>query len=279
MGTQFEYAINLVAASWSGDAFPFCGLDERGYPRDRNQEEGVGRIGSARTRGSMGEPANENSLESVRRKMQMQEDIFRKQVRELHRLYGVQKKLMGELKKEMEQSRLLTSMKSRHADFLSWPHQMASGRMLHRQRSNDEQGSQERSASSSGEATRMPRGLDLEIRPNRGENTVVDGELPCTSFVPPIRRDALHVDDRLDEETDVELTLTIGGRSSKRKSNNCPHGHREQDIESFKKKHSSASTASDHGDASNSNTSNIGGSSSMTSDQEKRRPNWLFPAQ
>ncbi|KAK4785277.1 hypothetical protein SAY86_001966 [Trapa natans] len=70
------------------------------------------------------------NTETIRKTMQMHEDVFKLQVRELHRLYQVQKTLMGEVKKQIEQSGIqsppittTSTMISKNSTYISMPHQ------------------------------------------------------------------------------------------------------------------------------------------------------------
>ncbi|KAE8730815.1 A-kinase anchor protein 9, putative isoform 4 [Hibiscus syriacus] len=59
-------------------------------------------VGSFRACMGAGLDKFKNNMESIRNTMLMHEDVFKHQVRELHRLYSVQKILMDELKKEIK---------------------------------------------------------------------------------------------------------------------------------------------------------------------------------
>nr|KYP62379.1 hypothetical protein KK1_016911 [Cajanus cajan] len=60
-----------------------------------------------------------NNMESIKKTMQIHEDIFKHQVRELHRVYNVQKMLMEDLRKETKQKKFWTPMNGIH---ISHPH-------------------------------------------------------------------------------------------------------------------------------------------------------------
>ncbi|CAL5199308.1 unnamed protein product [Lathyrus oleraceus] len=51
-----------------------------------------------------------NNIESIKKTMQMHEDIFKHQVRELHRIYDVQKMLMNELRNKIRQQSFWSPM-------------------------------------------------------------------------------------------------------------------------------------------------------------------------
>ncbi|KAL5065956.1 hypothetical protein RYX36_027693 [Vicia faba] len=52
-----------------------------------------------------------NHIESIKKTMKLHEDIFKHQVRELHRIYNVQKMLMNELKNKIRQQNFWSPMK------------------------------------------------------------------------------------------------------------------------------------------------------------------------
>ncbi|KAI4377224.1 hypothetical protein MLD38_014889 [Melastoma candidum] len=258
MGTEFVSAINLLTALPGRDAFPCRGSDDEwGYPHDgQGKERQAVWSGSwARILESMGVPEDARCLESIRRKMQTQEDTFKQQVRDLHRLYGTQKKIMGELKKEMERDRFSSPLESRNANYINWPHQMdqtaAAGSSFHLHRLNGDQFSQDRNASCSREATRIRRGVDREIRPSKGHDPSIDEELLRPHLAAPDTRLAERIDDGLDEERNVELTLGIGRESSRRKPESCSLIYQEPEVRPSKER-SSASVNSDHRGACNS---------------------------
>ncbi|KAE8672076.1 hypothetical protein F3Y22_tig00111852pilonHSYRG00023 [Hibiscus syriacus] len=139
------------------------------------------------------------NMDSIKKTMQMHEEMFKHQVRELHRLYNVQKMLMDELKKEISTKKLWATSTTN---------------------------SRGRSASCSGDhirATKMEKGFDLEIP--FGENS--------------------------DEDSEIELTMSIGGGSSKKKKtvkNSQPKGCNESGGEEIREVESSGSFKSKKGE-------------------------------
>ncbi|KAL2465776.1 hypothetical protein Adt_41627 [Abeliophyllum distichum] len=83
------------------------------------------------------------NTESMKNTMLMHEEIFKQQVRELHRLYNLQKKLMHKLKNEKQREQVKEADINSHAYCL-----------------RDDQ--RELSGSCSGESSRMPLKFDLE---------------------------------------------------------------------------------------------------------------------
>ncbi|KAK4793476.1 hypothetical protein SAY86_023911 [Trapa natans] len=118
MGTKFEYAVNLLASSPVSSnkrtTFSFSSLDDCQNPLNgdlrserRTEERAVHSFRQEEQGEEESMEVNEQiqDLESVKKTMLMHENIFRQQVRELHRLYNVQKMLMADLKKQGEQTR------------------------------------------------------------------------------------------------------------------------------------------------------------------------------
>ncbi|MBA0762440.1 hypothetical protein Gotri_012045 [Gossypium trilobum] len=142
-----------------------------------------------------------NNMESIKETMQMHEDMFKHQVRELHRVYSVQKALMEELKKGIKSNRLWAtpmvtsshinqSQLINHHQHSTTPLQITCG---YNPNLEADPSLRERTSSCSGDhihAMKLAKGFDLE-RP-AGENS--------------------------DEDSEVELTLSIGGASKKKKS-------------------------------------------------------------
>ncbi|KAK4774638.1 hypothetical protein SAY86_009573 [Trapa natans] len=121
------------------------------------------------------------NMEIIKKTMQMHEDVFKQQVRELHRLYYVQKTLMGEVKKQNEQSRIwsppsriTSTVTSKNSTYMS--HQALPCSLNHR----------------------IPRDSDLERRPVKGDISGYQREVGSPSWSM--------------EEHEVELTLSMGGK-------------------------------------------------------------------
>lgn len=153
------------------------------------------------------------------------------QVRELHRLYNVQKMLMAEVKKQAEHNRiwgpLTTTTSLTNKNSMDWPCQAFPGH------GNDPSPS--------------PRNLDLERPTSKGDvSSHGGGQLGDGCSM---------------EEDEVELTLSIGGKMSKRKPK----------TEVEKKFVSSLSIESDR-----SGPGPESSGATEISDRERRRPHWLF---
>ncbi|XP_039048465.1 uncharacterized protein LOC120189216 [Hibiscus syriacus] len=150
MGTKVGYrGITTIANSQGGRNFSLHFMDD--YFKESSMD-GVLKI-------------RVTNMESIKKTMQMHEDMFKHQVRELHRLYNVQKMLMDELEREISTNKLWAT---------STTH------------------SRGKSGSCSDDHIRVTKtemGFDLG-RPV-GENS--------------------------DEDSEIELTLSIGGGSSKKK--------------------------------------------------------------
>ncbi|KAK8630263.1 hypothetical protein V6N13_079064 [Hibiscus sabdariffa] len=127
MGTKLEYrTITGITNSQSNNSFSLHSMD------------GVLRI-------------RVTNMESTKKTMQMHEEMFKYQVRELHRLYRVQKMLMDELKREITTNRL-------------WATSTTSSR--------------ERSGSCSGDPMKAAKSFDLERLAE--ENSDEDSEIELT---------------------------------------------------------------------------------------------------
>lgn len=226
-------------------------------------------------------------VDAIRKTMQDHENAFKNQVKELHRLYSVQKMLMEELRKESNQNALWCPMAINsginHSQFSNQENQTAQtigGGLIFNLQSlrSDDPSSRERSGSCSGDNMRiMSRGFDLE-RPaaeedmSTGVSTVDEDQAgPSTPIVGKIVSNKMSIDGCEDEESDVELTLSIGGSLSKKRSKSFPpltQKKREMD--------SSLSFKSERGDQECSDPTTPMSSSSATCDQETKRPHWLF---
>ncbi|XP_019239351.1 PREDICTED: uncharacterized protein LOC109219363 isoform X2 [Nicotiana attenuata] len=170
------------------------------------------------------------SIESIKRTMLMHENIFKQQVKELHRLYNLQRKLMLELKNEMskiEDPRLLldkSMINTTSQNLSTWqqqPTREIGFNSVHLYGLTDDQQG-ERSGSCSGENSRilMPvRGFNLELPSDHQEGTSTS--TICASYDHAKMRN-------IDEEADVELTLSIGPSNNKKRLKS--HTHKEKKI-------------------------------------------------
>ncbi|KAF7806648.1 myb-like protein I [Senna tora] len=287
MGTKIEHSINLLATSAdSNNNFSISGVDvwEHYQKKGLSLSNRNPRIEIIKLKDPipMDRNLDRNNIESIKKTMQMHEDIFKHQVRELHRVYSVQKMLMDELKKEERQKNLWTPtinglsishpppphLSDQKRTQTSYGPDLQAHQVL---RDNIICSSRERSGSCSGGDThttmKMPpqRGFDL-ARPAEVEEEEEEdegGEAGPSSY---------NNDGNNDEEMEVDLTLSIGGSSSsqgKKKKEKPPH-----------LLYSSASFKSDRGgggggDCSDPNTPMS--SSSVTFDQERKggTHNWL----
>ncbi|XVF69981.1 hypothetical protein PTKIN_Ptkin11bG0124600 [Pterospermum kingtungense] len=287
MGTKLERAINPLASSQNANSCNFNVHFVDDYFRTRTLKENCQKIiGLDRFCSSldMDRVLERNSMESIRKTMQMHEDIFKHQVRELHRLYSVQKKLTDELRKEIKQNRYWpTPMTSSDIKQQHLTTQTTCGYNFHVQ---VDPSSRERSGSCSGDTMKISRGFDLE-RPAgedmSAEASAVEEDQAGPSSIMHSRINKMSIGGS-DEDGTVELTLSIGGSSSSKKvpKNSIPHSEELGCANSHQSIHkeireldSSASFKSDKGeDFSGPNTPMS--SSSSTFDQERKRPHWLF---
>ncbi|XP_017982466.1 PREDICTED: uncharacterized protein LOC18589323 isoform X4 [Theobroma cacao] len=260
MGTKLECAVNPLATSQNSNSCSFTVHFVDDYFRTRTLKENCQKIGLERSGSCMDRMLERHNMESIRKTMEMHEDTFKHQVRELHRLYSVQKMLMDEQ---------LTA-------------QTTCGYNFHVQ---GDPSSRERSGSCSGDTMKVARGFDLE-RPAEED---ISAEVSAVDHEDQVGRSSL-MHSRInqmriegsDEDSEVELTLSIGGSSSKKTpTNSKPHSqelgcNNSQSIhKETRELHSSASFKSERReDCSGPNTPMS--SSSATFDQDRKRPHWLF---
>ncbi|XP_002532804.2 uncharacterized protein LOC8278027 [Ricinus communis] len=292
MGTKLDYAINLLAPSPNSTSFSVhCVDDLEDYLQTKglsNNFQSTGRVNEHHS--SMNDRMPEkNNTDFIRKTMQIHEDIFKHQVRELHRLYSVQKMLMEELKKEIKQKKRYWSpmtgsdIVSSDQLIINQQHNSTAQQTSHEydfkiQSLRDDPSPRERSSSScSGETMRiMARGFDLE-RPAEEDmslSTAVSAihqdlarARTSSSYIPFTgNRVSNHVCS--DEESEVELTLSIGGSSKSKKATDHHQELLDSPAPSFK---------SERGEeCSRSAPTTPMSSYSATFDQERKHPHWLF---
>ncbi|XP_057421116.1 uncharacterized protein LOC130715092 isoform X2 [Lotus japonicus] len=136
-------------------------------------------------------------------------------VRELHRVYSVQKMLMDELKGEIRQQRIWNPMSVinvSHPHSIEHQHQTTQF-SFHVHRLREDLGSRERSGSDSGETNKMERGFDLEKPAEEDNFTGVCGFEEGDAG--PSSHNAFQSSKisacGSDEDMEVDLTLSIGG--------------------------------------------------------------------
>ncbi|XP_077216819.1 uncharacterized protein LOC143851319 [Tasmannia lanceolata] len=185
--------------------------------------------------------------ESMRKLMLMHEEIFKEQVQELHELYRVQKKLMSEMRsREMDSPSLANEVpEAMHvgSDYMESDTQTrfwstATGsQSSHSPFSNSHQSTTEMECNfhqrnnitdpSSQDTFRVQMGFDLE-RPAEENNSPTDvGSTEYqTSFFQRNSRDKMCVDCPQDPhfhaDSEIELTLSIGYGTEKKKRNRKP---------------------------------------------------------
>ncbi|CAL0301518.1 unnamed protein product [Lupinus luteus] len=283
MGTKVEYSINLLETSLESNNFTVDGVDVWEHYQNKGLTNNHYSIGANKLQDSMDRRVLEkNHRESIKNTMLMHEDIFKQQVRELHRVYSVQKMLMNEHKNEIKQQKFWTSMNSidiSHPHFIQQQQQQKQttqissyGRHSHVQTLKDIY-SKERSGSCSGETMIRQRGFDLE-RPSKG--SIFAGPHGCDESEAGPSSYAVFQSCKIsthdpDEGMEVDLTLSIGGNQvqKKKRSYLFPFGYSDSP-----KLNSSVTFQSDRvGDCSDPNTPMS--SSSVTFDQERKGQHWL----
>ncbi|KAK6235869.1 hypothetical protein QQP08_026469 [Theobroma cacao] len=289
MGTKLECAVNPLATSQNSNSCSFTVHFVDDYFRTRTLKENCQKIGLERSGSCMDRMLERHNMESIRKTMEMHEDTFKHQVRELHRLYSVQKMLMDEVKKEIKQNRFwttpMTSFDVNQSHFINQQQLTAQTTCGYNFHVQGDPSSRERSGSCSGDTMKVARGFDLE-RPAEED---ISAEVSAVDHEDQVGRSSL-MHSRInqmriegsDEDSEVELTLSIGGSSSKKTpTNSKPHSqelgcNNSQSIhKETRELHSSASFKSERReDCSGPNTPMS--SSSATFDQDRKRPHWLF---
>ncbi|TXG61069.1 hypothetical protein EZV62_012432 [Acer yangbiense] len=251
MGTKIEYAIDpLASALPNSNSFTTVvhGVDDWQYFQTRE-------LIKNKPYYSMDRTLEKHNIESIKKTMQIHEDIFKHQVKELHRLYRVQKTLMSELKKEVK----LNQIWSNHSHkFIKQNHATA-------------QHSRERSGSCSGgetiRITTPSRGFDLERPATMDEDQAGPSARSPTNIISNTIIGS-NVDE--DNSSEVELRLSIGvspSSSSKKRSSN----YMELDSSSSFK-----SDRGDHQDFSGPNTPMSSSSATFDQENKKNMPHWLL---
>ncbi|KAK7329253.1 hypothetical protein VNO77_23406 [Canavalia gladiata] len=283
MGTKIEYSINLLASSVDSNKFTVGSVDVWEHYQNKGVTNNNYSIGVNKLQDPMDRMLDRNNIESIKKTMQMHEDIFKHQVKELHRVYSVQKMMMDDLRKETK-NKFWTPMNGidiSHPHFLQQQqHQQTTlisyGPGFHAQNLREDLCSKERSGSCSGENIKRQRGFDLE-RPAERDifGGCEEGEAGPSSYT--AFQSCKISNDGFDEGMEVDLTLSIGGsqvKKNNKKSYLLPLGCSDSPNRKTRELNSSVSFQSDRvGDCSDPTTPMS--SSSVTFDQERKGPHWL----
>ncbi|KAM1087603.1 hypothetical protein ACFX15_012684 [Malus domestica] len=285
MGMKIEYAINVLGSSQNSCSLTVHQVDDRDYFQKTGLKEKYQKARVEGTlRNSMDRMLDKHNMDTIKSTMQMHEDTFKHQIRELHRLYSVQKMLMDELKKKIKQNRLCGPITSsadhiNQSQWINWQHsitQTSSGYNFHFQRLRDDPNSRERSGSCSGDTLRMSRGFDLERPAEEDISTrfsTIDQEQAGPSSHMSLKSKSAT---GCDEDSEVELSLSIGSSKNRKRSKSYqPQSGCSELIHKAKELDSPASFKSDRGGDSSDPTTPMS-SSSATCDQERKQPHWLF---
>lgn len=314
MGTELQYVLNLAALlKRNVDTLnPEGDIGESwAYSRERFSKENI-TTGFDWLQESMDRMLEQYNRESVRKMMLKQEKIFKEQVKELHRLYIVQKMLMGELKsnREIQHASLTnavpdtihlgpdcrvadartgywstaTSSQTSHSPYSRTNHpapHMSFDYKFHQSFDVKSEPSSNEPSSCSRYACRTQRGFDLEQAVGEGNSTEFSVREDPTSSFKRVSKDKMAIDGSqdlclcTDEDSDIELTLSIGRSTDKKKMKHRPHSNIELG--------SSKSTPNE--------TRQLISSTSVRLDQEEemsdasatnfsqeslKRPHWLF---
>ncbi|CAI8589948.1 unnamed protein product [Vicia faba] len=241
MGTKIEYSVNPLTYSVDCNNFTLSGVDAREHYQNKEVKviNNHCSIGVNSLQDPMDKKLNRNNIESIKKTMQMHEDIFKNQVKELHRVYNVQKMLMDEHKNQTNQNKFWSPIGINQPYFVQQPTQIS---FSHVQILKEDLMIKERSGSNSGDIIIKKRETDFDL------------EKPAAS-------------DCDEEDMEVDLTLCIGGsnqtKNKKKKSYNL-----------LPLPNSYVSFQSDRiGDCSDPTTPMS--SSSVTFDQDKKVPHWF----
>ncbi|XP_073259810.1 uncharacterized protein [Populus alba] len=278
MGTKLEYAINVLATSQNSSSVSVRCVDDLEYLQTRGLSKDLQVSGIDKFCSSMDRMPEKHNIDFIKKTMQLHDDIFKQQwnlqVRELHRLYSVQKMLMDELNKnEIKQNRKdwtpMTSSYINYSQFANRPKSTAQttyGYSFHVQRPRDDPSSRERSGSCSDETMRLTRGFDLERLAEHistGVGAVGDNQAGPSTCAP--QKGKMRIDGS-DGDSEVELTLSIGGSTTSKK---ISKNYQTLELDS------PASFISERGEDYSTPTTPMS-SSSATCDQDRKRPHWLF---
>ncbi|CAJ1941819.1 unnamed protein product [Sphenostylis stenocarpa] len=276
MGTKIDYSINLLATLVDSSNLAVGGVDVWEHYQNKHQRTGIKKL-----QGPMDRMLDRNNVESIKKTMQMHEDIFKHQVRELHRVYNVQKMLMDELKNETRQQKFWNH---RNEIDLSHPHIIKQQHQIthishkpdfHVQNLREDIWSREKGRILS-DTIQMQRGFDLE-RP--AEEDIFSQARGFDEGEPGPSSHAAFQSCKIstggyDEEMEVDLTLSIGG-SQVNKSSQLPQlACSNSNNGKTRKLNSSASFKSDRtGECSDPTTPMS--SSTVTFTREGKGPHWL----
>ncbi|KHN22683.1 uncharacterized protein LOC114380808 [Glycine soja] len=258
MGTKIEYSINLLATLVDRNNLAAGGVDVWEHLQNKHQRTGINKL-----QGPMDRMLDRNNIQYIKKTMQRHEDIFKHQVRELHRVYSVQKMLMDDLKNEIRQQQIWNHMNDIN---VSHPHSI-------KQQHQTTQISHQpdfhvQNLRGRGFDLERPAEEDIFIRA-RGFDEGEAGPSSHTAF-----QRCKTSTSGYDEEMEVDLTLSIGGSQVKNShlpqlacSNSTNNGK-------IRKLNSSASFKSDRtGECSDPTTPMS--SSTVTFTQERKGPHWL----
>ncbi|KAI3444174.1 hypothetical protein Pfo_000839 [Paulownia fortunei] len=217
-------------------------------------------VGLHKVESSMDRMLELQNIESMRKTMLMQEELFKQQVQDLHRLYNLQKKLMQELENGLTRRKeVIAQTETTNSEFAVWNKPATeTGHSFQAFSARDDP--KELSSSCSGESSRMPIKFDLEMP---AEST------PSSIHLFEEQKDMK----RIDEETDVEveLTLSIGHCTRKQRSKSTQLHDSDQSKQVGE--HGSSSTKTNKGEEYGEPSSIISSSSVY---QENTRPRWLL---
>ncbi|KAL3643056.1 hypothetical protein CASFOL_013871 [Castilleja foliolosa] len=204
-------------------------------------------FGSRKSEFSMNRMLELQTIESMRKMMLIQEDIFKQQVQDLHRLYNLQKKLMREIETGLiKREKAKTDTNTINSMFSGW-HQTGTKTGQSNLRALIDLKEVSGSCSGDNNSSRMPIKLGLST-PDESTSNNIDR-------LSEDRKDLKRIDEENDVE--VELTLSIGHVArNKRLKNEFDESNQVNEL-------GSSSSVNDN-------------SSTVSVSQENMKPHWLL---
>ncbi|WCJ42229.1 hypothetical protein M5689_023050 [Euphorbia peplus] len=233
MGTKIEYAIDVLAPSSKSSCFSVDESDQY-YSKSQGVNNNSFKItGLDKYHNNM---PDKHNIDFIRKTMQIHEDIFKQQVRELHRVYSVQKMLMEEMKNNKKHYRNNNNNVNIEYDYRL---------KLDNLRQEHEISPRESCSSDIQTLMKIKTGFEFDLQKTNQDQ---DASISTSRIINEGDNDE-------EEEDEIELSLSIGGakRSSKK----------------LKLKNEQLQESSTP-------TTPISNSSPPTFDQGKKHPHWLF---
>lgn len=185
------------------------------------------------------------------------------QVRELHRLYSVERRLMNELKTEINQISLAGSKTGPRFNDSDYVYSRVESIRV-------DQSLREHSESCSTEILKRPKGFDLERRAEQEDDmstgvSATDEERKKPITDAPWKSGGTNIDSKF---RDIELTLSIGGSSGRKRL----ESHKSLKLDNLREVQSSSIIKGEEF----SDSSNTPKASSNKNKEKGKRSHWVF---